>query len=1534
MPRASLALGAASIKEVVTDAAKPFDAERNGTILGAGAVSMIIEREDRTRERGLNGQAEILGTYIGNSAFHATQIDQQHLTSEMARFVRRVENHHGIDPAEYTRSLMVFMSHETFTPARGGSASAEVGSLKKTFPDHYRNITITNTKGFTGHTLGAAIEDAVMIKALQEGRVPPIANLTHVPEEFEDLRFSCGENGCGYEYGLHYAAGFGSHFAFLMVRRIAENQAADNPVYQDWLRRISGLKRPQLKIIDNTLCIDPNVLSEVAAPAVEPAEPPTPASAPVPAAAAIPMAADNTPDLLAAVKTIIAEQTGYTADMLEDELDLEADLGIDTVKQVEIFGKVSAHFGLDVPEDLRLNDLNTIAKIGGYLNERVAPDTTPASTPAIVAAATPVATDTAPDLLAAVKTIIAEQTGYTADMLEDELDLEADLGIDTVKQVEIFGKVSAHFGLDVPEDLRLNDLNTIARIGDYLNERVAPDTTPASTPAIVAAATPVAADSAPDLLAAVKTIIAEQTGYTADMLEDELDLEADLGIDTVKQVEIFGKVSAHFGLDVPEDLRLNDLNTIAKIGDYLNERVAPADAPAPAAAAAPMAADSAPDLLAAVKTIIAEQTGYTADMLEDELDLEADLGIDTVKQVEIFGKVSAHFGLDVPEDLRLNDLNTIARIGDYLNERVVPDATPATPAAAMPEAARTKHTPADAGPADSPVKRMVVRAVPAAPATARAGWFKGRRVLLTADHQGFAALMAARIKRDGGTPVIIGDTAEADMTCDWSTPAAVKAVVKAIEDRYPDIDGLLHLLPLDGLRDEARFDQLTIDQRLKQFFTLIQGLYRVLNRPETFIAMPACNAAVLPYGESTGPVDPVAAGLAGLLKTVNKELPQTLVKVVDFEAEMFARPDSVIDKFIDELTAGDRRVECGYRGNQRWVLQLAPAAPTQTGAMVRADDTVLVTGGARGITFEILKRLVQADPVRLEILGRSDIEGLDPSLAGPDLREADIMARLKTEMPGAKPLEIKKALDRVIKLRESAANLETLRAMGARVTYHAVDVTDADAVGQTIRTTGGIEVLIHAAGIEESQMIPKKTRASFDRVFDTKVAGLQNILAALDQKKPRSLMTFSSVTARFGNEGQVDYTAANDMIAKMLLEFRRRNPETVVKIFDWTAWEGAGMATSETVNKVLRERGLTFLPLADGVAHFMNELGDAHNPEVVFSGLDRAFDADGLMVPDTADTPRIAPFLDIQMEARNGRRVYGRTLDLERDLFLLDHAREDVPIFLGATGIEAMAEAAATLAAPGHVLRELKDFAIPYGIKILKKRPKEIMVEAAPTGRGSDTFLCRITSQFHNKKGVAMGDPKQHYNGTYTFGPAEGAPAAIAVPEFHPVDYEGDIQDLLYHPARLFMDGLFRTVEDILSFEEDRLISRIRSASERPFFADDARPAFLTDVAIVDAMFQTGGMLEVMTTNIIVLPYTIGRMHFHQPVMPGQTYLCITQRIAQGQETNTYRLQLVDAEGQCYITIEDFEMVQVDHLNAEDQIVGRLNAGARRRHAS
>ncbi|MBW2012031.1 MAG: acyltransferase domain-containing protein, partial [Deltaproteobacteria bacterium] len=251
-----LALGAATVKKTVAEAAKPFDVTRNGTILGSGAVSIIVEREDRIKKRGFNGQAEVLGTYMGNSAFHATKIDVNHLAEEMNRFMSGVEERHHIEKKDYTGS-MVFMSHETFTPARGGSAAAEVSAIKNTFPDHYRDITITNTKGFTGHTLGVGLEDAVIVKALQKGLVPPIANLKNIPDEFKDLNLNKKNRG-SYDYALHFSAGFGSHFSFLFIRKIKENTVDNNSRYHKWLMEISGSSDPLLTVIDNALCVKPD----------------------------------------------------------------------------------------------------------------------------------------------------------------------------------------------------------------------------------------------------------------------------------------------------------------------------------------------------------------------------------------------------------------------------------------------------------------------------------------------------------------------------------------------------------------------------------------------------------------------------------------------------------------------------------------------------------------------------------------------------------------------------------------------------------------------------------------------------------------------------------------------------------------------------------------------------------------------------------------------------------------------------------------------------------------------------------------------------------------------------------------------------------------------------------------------------------------------------------------------------------------------------------------------------------------------------
>ncbi len=138
------------------------------------------------------------------------------------------------------------------------------------------------------------------------------------------------------------------------------------------------------------------------------------------------------------------------------------------------------------------------------------------------------------------------------------------------------------------------------------------------------------------------------------------------------------------------------------------------------------------------------------------------------------------------------------------------------------------------------------------------------------------------------------------------------------------------------------------------------------------------------------------------------------------------------------------------------------------------------------------------------------------------------------------------------------------------------------------------------------------------------------------------------------------------------------------------------------------------------------------------------------------------------------------------------------------------------------------------------------------------------------------------------------------------------------------MDGLFRTVEEILSFDGETLVTRIRNSSEKPFFADNPDPDFLTDVAVVDAMFQTGGMLEVMAGSDIVLPKSIARARFFGSIQRNVDYICMTRKSISGKETNSYDLTLVDEDGVLLLEINGFEMVKVDKLGPENRIDDRL----------
>ncbi|MBA2665313.1 MAG: SDR family NAD(P)-dependent oxidoreductase [Bradymonadaceae bacterium] len=273
-----LATGAATTEEDVTRAALPFDKRRHGMIIGMGALALVVEAGGLPEARGVEPIADLLATRFVNSGFHPTRLDVDHIAATVDAMVGEVEARFEIARSTIA-SRTVFVSHETYTPARGGSASAEIAALRRTFGDQANQVVIANTKGFTGHAMGAGIEDILAMKVLQHERVPPIANFSQPDPELGDLRLS---KGGAYEvdYVLRLAAGFGSQLALAMFRHRARTEdRVDVAKHLAWLGQVSGFANPVLELEKRTLRLRDGQPDD---------QPPTPARRePVPATAPV-----------------------------------------------------------------------------------------------------------------------------------------------------------------------------------------------------------------------------------------------------------------------------------------------------------------------------------------------------------------------------------------------------------------------------------------------------------------------------------------------------------------------------------------------------------------------------------------------------------------------------------------------------------------------------------------------------------------------------------------------------------------------------------------------------------------------------------------------------------------------------------------------------------------------------------------------------------------------------------------------------------------------------------------------------------------------------------------------------------------------------------------------------------------------------------------------------------------------------------------------------------------------------------------------
>ncbi|MEV2210270.1 SDR family NAD(P)-dependent oxidoreductase [Streptomyces sp. NPDC050997] len=608
------------------------------------------------------------------------------------------------------------------------------------------------------------------------------------------------------------------------------------------------------------------------------------------------------------------------------------------------------------------------------------------------------------------------------------------------------------------------------------------------------------------------------------------------------------------------------------------------------------------DVLQVVLEIISERTGYPVDMIEPDLDLEADLSVDSIKRAEIAGELArrlgARGGVDIASlgDAELEDLakaRTAAAVTGWLTARLgAPATAPEQVSRQVPSdmAAASDVTPAPLVTGEAP-KRFQLRTVllphqDGDGATDPSDVLTGRRFVLLGDDDGAATAheVTARL-----------------------TSYGAEAVTRPADHLLTEADG-----PVDGV--------LWLDPLATARPPVLPGAFPVVRA--ALERGPRRLLAVRPAAD--GSTHPRSAGLHGLFRTVAREYPDTVARIVDLDD---TAPASIADALIAELTVPDSdsapvvlRTASGRHGlgmteAPLGALATSGAGPAGDGAAeaeavgLDRDSVVLLVGGARGITARFARVLASASRCRIELLGRT------PAPAGPEdattaaaRTAADLRAVLAAQ-GGRTPAEVNRGAELLLAQREITTTLAELAALGSPARYRAVDFREPDGALQAVKEIhaehGRIDGVVYAAGVIEDRLIGEKSAESFERVYGTKTEGAETLLAALEELPggPSFAVLFGSVSAVLGNRGQVDYAAANDALESLGTAWSARTGRRALTVH-WGPWAPAagGMVTPELGREYAR-RGIALIDPEEGTAALLRELawGDESDRAVVYT---------------------------------------------------------------------------------------------------------------------------------------------------------------------------------------------------------------------------------------------------------------------------------------------------------------------------------------------
>jgi len=329
------------------------------------------------------------------------------------------------------------------------------------------------------------------------------------------------------------------------------------------------------------------------------------------------------------------------------------------------------------------------------------------------------------------------------------------------------------------------------------------------------------------------------------------------------------------------------------------------------------------------------------------------------------------------------------------------------------------------------------------------------------------------------------------------------------------------------------------------------------------------------------------------------------------------------------------------------------------------------------------------------------------------------------------PLMIENEISKIKKSITILELIETVKENGCGIKYYSADLQDIDQVSKVVSSIRSersqITALVHGAGVEISHRLEQKSPEEFFRVIGSKVFSALAMDEALKNEPLKRIFAFSSISGRFGNDAQLDYSSANDFLNFWVRSLNQQGRSAIS--INWSGWDEIGMAVRNSFIKEHSEKmGIHLIDPKDGVAAAVSAFVDSkrQGEMILHKGLG-PINESAFFKTDLSKYPFVDR-LDVSNESLNRS---SRVFSPSRDLFLHQHRVNDIALLPGVVYLEIMAE---------H-LHLTENVSLPMTFKDMKfheasKFHNDLSKELSLTSRSindNDSFEMRLTSTFKGK---------------------------------------------------------------------------------------------------------------------------------------------------------------------------------------------------------